>query len=93
MARADWDITSEEAYGPEFPQIEETDTERRERIWCEQVSGLIAQIQVEPYSCCIRGYEYQAFVPGEEERGYDAHGPTPEAARANLVDWLWTVVK
>lgn len=85
-----WDITSEEVYAPD-EAIDETDEERRSRIRCETVSALIAQIEVEPYSCCIRGYEFLAQVPGEEERGYDAFGPTPEEARENLIDWLWTV--
>lgn len=86
-----WDITSEEACAPEFPQIDETDEERAERFRQDRIQSLVAQIEVEPYSCCIRGYEFLAQVPGEEDRGYDAFGPTPEEARENLIDWLWTV--
>lgn len=73
-------------YDPFAPLSEED--ERQERI-----DRLAATIQVRPDSNCIAGWEYLAFVPGFEEEGWDHHGPTPEAARESLIDYLQVVVQ
>lgn len=101
MARAEWDINSQEVYAADCEARDyyaanpeprdETDTERADRIRDERLAEYAAAIQVRPDSNCIAGWEYLAFVPGFEEEGWDHHGPTPEAARESLIDYLEVV--